>query len=243
MKGGNKKIDPFGSRPYQGEVMSWPDDLIKELNRDGGIRMFSFGDYRPQYDFESVAKLLSDAQQRGLNIKAITKQPEFVKTFGNHPNLRINISIDNVPREISVNAPTMAEALELKGGRENIKIRAVALNPEEAVKFGKDPNVDVVTLYHGLTNFSKGVRHDKLFKIVKEQNPEMVKRLGEENVRNYLDTWKSMPPAGKIHKEIEGMFKNKVCCTGGKCSKDPTKCGFQTGAILLGGVLLPNVDE
>ena len=307
--GGEKGIF---EQPYQGEIMDLPDDLIRELNSDGGIRMFSFGDYRPVEDFDNVNKLLSDARERGLTVKAITKQPEFIETWGNHPNLRANISVDKVPREISMNAPSIDEAKALQAGRENIKIRSVALNEAEALEFAENPDVNVVTLYHGLTNFTndkydvigigrpayedfykeyeklgldglqkkhpglkidlskkdltqteidrgyavhlnmrkplpidkkKGkYRHNKLFNIVKEQNPEMVKRVGEKRLLEYLDTWENMKGTN-FFKEMEKKYPGKICCQGGKCSKDPTKCGFGYGALLLAGVLLPQADD
>lgn len=207
--GGKKIVD----NPYRGEIASMPDDLIHELNLDGGIRMFSFGDYRAVTDYGNVAAALQDAEQKGLMIKAITKRPDFVKTWGDHPNLRINISTDLLPREMS-NAPTIDEAVNLAGGRENI--------------------IDVVTLYHGPTNFNAdGVRTDKLFKIVKAQNPELVKRVGEKKLKAELDTWENMPPMSKYGKDLQ-QRSSKVCCGGGKCSRDKTKCGFGVGSIIAG---------
>jgi len=242
MKGANKRPDI--DNPYNHEIRNFPDDLVKELNKDGGIRMFSFGDYRPDADFENVTKTLADAKERGLHVKAITKQPEFVKAFGDHSNLTINVSIDNVPRTMSKNAPTIKQALKLKAGRENIKIRAVALNPEEAVRFGDDPNINVVTLYHGLTNFNpKGERHNKLLKIITEQNPELVRRVGVEKLQKYTDTWVNMGPRNNNFKELAKKYPRKICCQGGKCSRDKTKCGLGYASMLVAGVLLPEIKE
>jgi len=241
MKGANKNIT---DTPYNNEILNWSNDLIEELNRDGGIRMFSFGDYRPTKDFLNVSQTLEDARRRGLLIKAITKQPEFIKTFGNHPNMRINISTDNVPRPICKNAPTINQALKLKSGRDNIKIRAVALNPEEAIKFTEDPRIDVVTLYHGLTNFDpNGVRHNKLLNIIKDQNPSLVKKVGEKQLQDYTDTWVNMNPRSDKFRKIAAKYPNKICCQGGKCSRDPTKCGFGFSAMLIAGVLLPELRD
>jgi hypothetical protein len=245
IRGGAKKV---GDYPYDGDILNWPTDMIRSFNKDGGLRMFSFGDFRPGLDEENVARVLEDASRRGLYIKAITKQPEFVQQFGDHPNLRINISIDNVPDEISVNAPPIEEALRLKGNRDNIAIRAVALNTEEAIRYAEDDRVDLVTLYNGVTNFDSktGKRNDKLLRIVAKQNPQMVERVGEDNLRAYLDTWEAFKPESKKHVDMEKMFPGKICCEGGKCSRDSTKCGFGAmGALLIGGVFLPddeNVD-
>ena len=188
-------------------------------------------------------------------MKAITKQPEFVKTFGDHPNLRINISVDNVPREFSQNAPTIAEAKALQAGRENIKIRSVALNPTEAEMFANNPDIDVVTLYHGPTNFDSktGKRHNMLLNIIKVQNPQLVERVGLQRLQDYTDTWVNMPPVrpgesvGKAKSVAESLYKrfpNKICCQSGKCAGDKTKCGFGGfGALLIAGVGIPEDDE
>lgn len=221
--------------PYRREILAMPDDLVSELNRDGGLRMFSFGDYRTGVDDVSVGKVLEDASQKGLMIKAITKQKGFVERFGDHPNLRINISVDNLPREMS-NSPTVEEATEWAAGRENIKIRVVALNETEAEKFGKDPRVDVITLYHGYTG-------DNLFKIIKAQNPALVKRVGAKKLRAMTNKWQNMPPRSQAFKRIAKKYGHKLCCQGGKCSIDPTKCGFGVSATLILGVHLPEMFE
>jgi hypothetical protein len=217
--------------PYRREILDMPSDLVRELNRDGGLRTFSFGDFRPGIDDEPMAKVLEDASIKGLYIKAITKQKELLTRFGDHPNIRINISTDNLPRSIS-NAPTVEEALKWRGGRKNVKIRAVALNEREAEAFAKNPNVDVLTLYHGYTG-------DKLFQIIKEQNPQIIDKFGgEEKLRRYLDTWQNMPTKSKAYKRLREKYGNKMCCIGGKCVTDPTKCGLGLGMLIL-GVHLP----
>jgi hypothetical protein len=180
-----------------------------------------------------MAKVLEDASIKGLYIKAITKQKELVTRFGDHPNIRINISTDNLPRSIS-NAPTVQEALKWKGGRENVKIRAVALSEKEAEAFAKNPNVDVLTLYHGYTG-------DRLFQIIKEQNPQIIEKFGgEEKLRRYLDRWENMPPKSKAFKRLSQKYGHKMCCVGGRCSLDPTKCGLGLGMLIL-GVHLPDL--
>ena len=241
MKGGNKGVDI--NNDYAGEVMEFNDELVQELNKDGGLRMFSFGDFRPGIDDNNVARLLDDAQEKGLYIKAITKQPEFIERFGDHPNLRANISVDNVPRDISENAPTIEEALALKAGRENIQIRAVALNQAEADMYAEHPDINVVTLYHGLTNFdSKGNRHNKLMQIIERQNPQLVEKVGREKLQAYTDTWENFAPRSKARKAMNEKHPGKMCCESGKCRGDKTKCGFGLGA-LLAGIRLPELMD
>lgn len=242
MKGGAKALTPEGQvLQYDNDILGWNGDLIRELNKDGGLRMFSFGDYIQDQQFDHVGRVLHDASQKDLYIKAITKQKEFVDDWGNHPNLRINISTDNVPREISANAPSVDEAMDWKAGRSNINIRAVALNPAEAEMFARDPRVRPVTLYHGLTNFdNKGNRHNKLLRIVMEQNKSLADKVGMQALTDYLDTWVNMKPGKGIAEELRGRFPGKMCCGGGNCSRDATKCGFApVGGLLLSGVFLP----
>jgi len=220
--------------PYNGEIPSMPDDLIAEFNRDGGLRMFSSGDFRPDKDVANVNRTLDDARQRGLYIKAITKQPEFLEMFGDHPNLRINISTDAIPRWMS-NAPTTEEAITWARGRPNIKIRAVAVNPEQAEAYARDPRIDVVTLYHGYTG-------DNLWRIIQEQNPELVAQYGEEAVKREVYTWQNMPANSIKLKELVEKYPGRICCEGGKCCKDKTKCGFGVGALIV-GVHLPEMND
>jgi len=222
-----------------------PKSVIDAFNQDGGLRMFSFGDYRDGIDNANVKATLDAALERGINIKAITKSEEFVEQFGDHPALRLNVSMDKVPTDVS-NAWTAEKAIAAKQRYPNLRIRSVALNEKEIDEFGKmtmpdgSPLIDVITLYHGKTNFTpKGERTDKLSKVVlaKLNDPEFTPPEGrqqildqfggEDGLKAYLDTWKNMTPKGAAHKHARETYKNRVCCTNGKCSADPgTKCGF-----------------
>ena len=221
-----------GEYPYKRNIMYMPKQLVEKFNTDGGLRMFSLGDYRPGIDNASVQTVLSDANKRGLFIKAITKQKEFIDDWARHPNLRANISVDALPRHMS-NAPTVEEALSWTGGRDNIKVRAVALNDAQAEWFGNDPRIDIVTLYHGITDT------DKLMKLISKQNPKLIETLGEDAVRKEISTWGFKQKGYK--KKLEEKFPDKICCQSGKCGGDRTKCGFGLiglGAILA-GVMIP----
>ena len=226
--------------PYRGEIMTMPKSIIDANNADGGLRMFSFGDYRPWADEANVAWALEDASQKGLYIKAITKEKALIDRFGDHPNFRANISIDYLPREVS-NAPTVEEALQWKAGRPNIKIRSVARNEKELAEQLADKRIDLVTPYHGETNFrmEKGrkVRTNKLYKIVKAQNPQLINALGEDEVLRITDEFERLEPKMRVTKSYNEKFPGKMCCEGGKCSRDSTKCGFGLNALIPGVVL------
>jgi hypothetical protein len=230
MKGNNKVIV---ETPYRREILAMPREMVERANGQGGMRAHSFSDYRPTQDYNQWELALQDAEAKGLYIKAITKQSEFVHAFGDHPNLRLNISVDWLPREMS-NSPTMAEALALKAGRENIKIRTVALNEEQAWKMAADPNVNVVTMYHGLTG-------DKLKQILMAQNKGLIDKVGKERLWKEIESWQNMPGNSKAFKRLAEKYPNKICCQSGKCGGDPTKCGFGMAAAggLIAGVILP----
>ena len=238
-----------------------PKSVIDAFNMDGGLRMFSFGDFREGIDDANVKATLDAALERGLFIKATTKSREFVEQFGDHPALRINISMDNIPGDIS-NAFTREDAIALKARFPNLRIRSVAVNREEVEQFGAmvddagQPLIDVLTLYHGKTNFKnapsgtpadqiimvngvKKVRTDSLSKVImlKLDDPEFTppgaKQVildaygGEEGFRAWLDTWESMEDKTKVFKGFIEKFGKRMCCRSGKCASDPTtKCGF-----------------
>lgn len=225
---------------YEDEILRMPAELVTNLNRDGGLRMFSFGDFRPDIDDANVARALEDAKKRGLYIKAITKEPELIRRFGDHPNFRANLSIDYIKRDAS-NAFTVEDAMAIKAGRPNIKIRGVALNRDQAERMAADPRIDVITLYHGKTG-------DSLLKIVMDQNPKLADKFGGvEGLRAELNSWENMIPKNSWVKDFMARNKGRVCCGGGNCATDPhTKCGFgtpeqATGAIGTIGAILPGV--
>ena len=234
MKVGVKNI--FES-PYRREIMAAPQEIVNLWNSQGGLRAHSFGDYRPLLDYDNWKLALDDAEAKGAYIKAITKVPEFVHSWGSHPNLRINISIDDLPREMS-NAPTLNHALQLKAGRENIKVRSVALTEEQGWAQASNPDVNVVTLYHGLVG-------DKLRDIIRAQNPNLLKKIGEPAMWKETDKWQDMSRRSNAFKRLAKEFPEKICCQSGKCAGDPTKCGFGLSAAggIIAGVMLPEIDE
>jgi len=223
--------------PYRREILAMPKQLVGRLNSQGGMRANSFGDYRPVQDYNNWKLALDDAEAKGLYIKAITKQPELIQAFGDHPNFRANISIDALPREIS-NSPTIEEAKALKAGRENIKIRSVALNEKQAWEMAKNPDIDIVTLYHGMTG-------KNLKSIIKAQNQGLIDKVGEKTIDKEIGGWENMPPNSNAFKRLAKEYPEKICCQSGKCAGDKTKCGFGLGAAggIIIGVLLPELGD
>jgi len=117
-------------------------ETIKMINDSGGLRLFSFGDYMPEHD-NDIKGLLDDAAKIGLDVKAITKVPEFVHKFHDYPALKeINISIDFIGHGIEHKT-----ALELQKKYKKVSIRAVVLNDKELEDDFME-YVDIITFNH-----------------------------------------------------------------------------------------------
>lgn len=84
---------------YGGEILRIKDSDITMLNRNGGLRIQSFGDWMPQFSAQ-LADMLYDADMRGLQIKIITKEPSMIdyvaqlKRQGLGKSLYFNLSAD-----------------------------------------------------------------------------------------------------------------------------------------------------
>jgi hypothetical protein len=121
-------------------------EMVKELNDAGGIRLFSFGDYMPEND-KDIEAFLNDAEKINLDVKVITKVPEFVYKYHDYPAVKtINISTDMLPadRKSGVDHDI---ARELKAKYKKVIIRTVILNDKDLeddfMKY-----VDIVTFNH-----------------------------------------------------------------------------------------------
>ena len=84
---------------YTGEILRIKNEDIDALNRNGGLRIQSFGDWMPQFSAQ-LADILYDAELRGLQIKIITKEPSMIqyisrlKEQGIGKSLYFNLSAD-----------------------------------------------------------------------------------------------------------------------------------------------------
>ena len=116
--------------PYVDKILKLPRKTIEEMNERGGLRLFSFSDYIRSAHRGSIDTLLRHAKKRGLSIKAITKNPEFVEDFGD-TGITINVSIDFADQGFGV---PWDKAAELKKKYPNVKIRTVARNFDEVKK-------------------------------------------------------------------------------------------------------------
>lgn len=135
---------------YNGEVLRMRSHTIEELNKMGGIRMFGSTDYR-RSDRPFVCAFLNDCQTVGLKAKAITKSSAFVRDWHPHSALAvIDVSVDNLRFSDLKGSPLRIDrARKLREEFYKVRIRAVVLQKEEVEKYGSDPTVDILTLYHG----------------------------------------------------------------------------------------------
>ena len=140
--------------PYNGEILRLSQKIVDNLNKVGGIRFFSFGDYMPEHD-QDINQALEDCLSRDLKAKAITKVPEFVIKYGNHPAISvINVSIDNIGDGVNHEL-----ACELRIAFPKAKIRCVVLNDSDVEAM--ESITDVFTFNHA----SNIVKHGyKLYK-------------------------------------------------------------------------------
>ena len=144
----------FDRRVYSGEVCRMRQVTIDKLNRMGGIRMFSFGDYEPWMDMD-ITRFLHDCENRKLDVKAITKQPEFIQRFHHSPALKvINVSTDfighGVPWKI---------AIQLRCSYDKVRIRSVITSPIEPIQ-ATIYNIDVLTFNHGHNGYHNFKKED-----------------------------------------------------------------------------------
>ncbi|WP_300456611.1 LPD38 domain-containing protein [Desulfobacula sp.] len=202
----------FKSVPYKNKILFMSKSTIKEMNESGGLRLFSFSDYVRASHRAEIDKLLRHAEQRGLSIKAITKNPDFVEDFGD-TGITINVSIDDNPKGLfGVDWDTAAE---LTKKYPNVHIRTVAVNPEAVDYFstlehsGVKNFVEVITPYH----------HD-----------------GDGAIpAGYVDMGHKVTGGKALKKHVEETegLAEKVCCQNdGKCfsKKHKKKCACNCGA-------------
>lgn len=217
----------YETTPYRDAILKWKQKTIDDLNARGGLRLFSFSDYVRDWHHDNVKLLLDHAKKRGLSIKAITKNPEFVEDFADR-GITINVSIDDGVLGQNGGMP-WDTAYDLKKKHKNVKIRTVAMNLQQYADYatlaykGMRNFVDVITPYHhsdytkpmpaGASDFAVMLKSDGS---LKGKNPES----------NELIEW--------IRSHPELNVENRTCCiVGGKCFKPDhqRQCGANCGAF------------
>lgn len=77
--------------PYTAQILKWDQPTIDQINGRAGLRFFSSTDFQPEHMLD-LMQVVSDAGARGLKAHGYTKEPDFVRTFGN-TGIKINMSI------------------------------------------------------------------------------------------------------------------------------------------------------
>ena len=198
---------------YVDDFTTWSRSTINAENAKGGVRLFSSGDYNnTTEEDEMLAKLFADAKERGLKVKAITKSLDFVKKWAKETNIT-NISIDNFAKyKARSNAPTLAQAVAMKKKYPQVRIRALALNPEEVYMYGNMDAVDIVTPFRGS---AKALNADKFPEEVDAGREHIPAVNMQDNTNAYKAMMKELPP----------KIKAKICGNSDDCSSCALRCG------------------
>lgn len=107
---------------YSGEILQLTDKDKEALNKRGGLRIQSFGDWQDMYT-PMLADMLYDAQLRGLQIKIITKEPSMIETVARLRKQALGLSLYfNLSADYTI---------ERRGESDNREVRKAApLNAE-----------------------------------------------------------------------------------------------------------------
>jgi len=86
-----------------------------------------------------------------LGVKVITKQTAFIKKFHNHKAINvIHISVDTVGSGVR-----LSTASNMKNRYDKVAIRCVCLSDKDVEFYGKNDNIDILTLNHGRNGFQQ----------------------------------------------------------------------------------------
>ncbi len=141
--------------PYDGSVMKLTQKAVAMLNSIGGLRLFAFGDYQEDHD-DDIAAMLSDASERRLKVKVITKETLFVTKYHDHPAISvIHLSVDSLAGNRCGRSPIgLDRAKRFREDYEKVLIRAVILNWDDIGKL--EPHSDILTLNHKILPAQRG---------------------------------------------------------------------------------------
>lgn len=145
-----KKIDYHA---YNGEILRWKQSLVDSMNRQFGLRFYSFSDYTAAFVLENMQQI-TDASVRGLKGLGYTKELDFVDVFA-ETGMNINISTFGFEDEKTgailcdgMQGADWAEARKRRDMYGNVGITFVATNDRQ-VEWALDQDwIDTVIPYH-----------------------------------------------------------------------------------------------
>lgn len=159
---------------YTGEILRIKDSDIQSLNRNGGLRIQSFGDWMPHFS-AMLADVLYDAEQRGLQVKIITKEPSMInyiaalRSQGVGKNLYFNLSADYTIEKGPAKPATDSNSLDAVNPErpftriDNSFWWKRAMTVEEAAKYReKYPWVNTRIVATTQEEFIRGLKDDRV---------------------------------------------------------------------------------
>ncbi|MEE0974549.1 MAG: LPD38 domain-containing protein [Muribaculaceae bacterium] len=145
-----KKEDEY--RAYTGEILRLPQSTVNTLNKEYGLRFYSFSEYSPAFIVENM-QMIRDAAIRGLRGLAYTKETDFVKIFA-PSQININVSVfgrrdanGNMVADTRQGAD-WAEAKALREQYPNVGAVFVATNDADVEWALAQDWIDVVIPFH-----------------------------------------------------------------------------------------------
>lgn len=82
---------PKGYAEYNGQFLTMKPEDIQQYNNRAGFRLNSSTDFKPEHTMDFI-QAVTDANAKGLQLHAYTKEPEFIEIFGDS-GIKINTSI------------------------------------------------------------------------------------------------------------------------------------------------------
>ena len=190
-------------------------------------------------------ELLKAVQDKTKPIKEAEKEFKFsdIEYAG---RLALEKKLERSSRTIGRGVPTEeAVRLKKKYGKEhnNVRVRYVAMNKEDAVQSIVDPRYDVITMYHGPTSPLKmflshtvSPRYGKAAeKLTSLELYGLAHIFSATNIATFTEQKSKLSQAdldrilgkGKVSlSRFQDISWDKFCCITHKCTNCPTKCGF-----------------
>ncbi|MBR3243229.1 MAG: hypothetical protein IKF90_11100, partial [Parasporobacterium sp.] len=134
---------------YNSDILKLSDSAIELMNKEYGVRFYSYSDYHPAFILENM-QMFTDAAVRGLKGLAYTKDLDYVRIFAD-TGVNINVSckaIDGTTEMDAMQGADWAEARELRSKYKNVGVVMVCTSDEQVEWALAQDWVDCVLPYH-----------------------------------------------------------------------------------------------
>ena len=139
--------------PYTAQILRWDQKLVDDINGRAGLRFFSSTDFQPEHMLD-LMQVISDANARGLKAHNYTKEPDFVRVFGN-TGIKVNMSIhakggvEGAPIVESPESMPWKDAQQLRKQFPNAGTMLMVTNDAQLEYALRQPWVDMAIPFHG----------------------------------------------------------------------------------------------